>query len=300
MATWQGKTRGGVAGYLTFIFILKYLGLNFAYFILRFVVLYFVLFAPLARKSLWFYFRKIQGWGFWKSFAGLFYNFYIFGQTLLDKVALLSGVSTKFTFDFDGEDHLRKMASDGNGGMLIGAHLGNWEIAGQLLDRLETRVNIVMLDAEHQAVKKLLDSVVQKREVNIIPVKPNGFEHLFAIKEALFNNELVVIHGDRHIPGNKTVTRRFMGREAEFPLGPFQLATKYNKPVTFVTAVKETKRHYHFMATQPKVYSNKLGARRKQQLNQIISDYISWLEDKVRKYPYQWFNYYYFWKLFEK
>ncbi|RLD91464.1 MAG: lipid A biosynthesis acyltransferase [Bacteroidetes bacterium] len=297
MATWQGKTRGGVAGYLTFIFILKYLGLNFAYFILRFVVVYFVLFAPLARKSLWFYFRKIHGWGFWKSFIGLFRNFYIFGQTLLDKVALLSGVTTKFTFDFDGEEHLRKMALEGNGGMLIGAHLGNWEIAGQLLDRLETRVNIVMLDAEHQAIKKLLDAVIQKREVNIIPIKPNSFEHLFAIKEALFNNELVVIHGDRYIPENKTVTKLFMGREADFPLGPFQLATKYNKPVTFVTAVKETKRHYHFMATSPKVYSNKPGPQRKQQLTLIMSDYISWLEDKVAKYPYQWFNYYYFWKL---
>ncbi len=297
MAAWQGKTRGGVAGYLTFIFILKHLGLGFAYFILRFVVLYFVLFAPLARKSLWFYFRKIHGWGFWKSFFGLFHNFYVFGQTLLDKVALLSGVKTKFTFDFDGEDHLRKMASDGNGGMLIGAHLGNWEIAGQLLDRLETRVNIVMLDAEHQAIKKLLDSVIQKHEVNIIPVKPEGFEHLFLIKEALFNNELVVIHGDRHIPGNKTVTYQFMGRDADFPLGPFQLATKYNKPVTFVTAVKETKRHYHFMATEPKTYPNAIGAERKKQLNRIMTDYISWLEDKVQKYPYQWFNYYYFWKL---
>ncbi len=297
MATWQGKTRGGVAGYLTFIFILKYLGLHFAYFILRFVVFYFVLFAPLARKSLWFYFRKIHGWGFWKSFTGLFKNFYVFGQTLLDKVALLSGVSTNFTFDFDGEEHLRKMASEGNGGMLVGAHLGNWEIAGQLLDRLDTKINIVMLDAEHQAIKKLLDSVIQKREVHIIPIKPDSFEHLFAIKEALFNNELVVIHGDRHIPGNKTVVREFLGKEADFPLGPFQLATKYNKPVTFVTAVKETKQHYHFMATKPKVYPNKVGACRKRQLELIISDYISWLEDKVRKYPYQWFNYYYFWKL---
>ncbi len=297
MASWEGKTRGGVAGYLTFIFILKHLGLGFAYFILRFVVVYFVLFAPLARKSLWLYFREIHRWGVWKSFTGLFENFYVFGQTLLDKVALLSGVKTNFTFNFDGENYLRSMASEGNGGMLIGAHLGNWEIAGQLLDRLETKINIVMLDAEHQAIKKLLDSVIQKHEVNIIPVKPDSFEHLFLIKEALFNNELVVIHGDRHIPGNKTVERKFLGQKADFPLGPFQLATKYNKPVTFVTAVKENKRHYHFMATKPKVYPNAVGAERKKQLNLIISDYILWLEDKVLRYPYQWFNYYYFWKI---
>ena len=298
MATWQGKTRGGVAGYLTFIYILKYFGLGTAYLILRFVVLYFVLFAPLARQSLWFYFRKIHGWGFWRSFVALFKNFYIFGQMLLDKVALLSGAFTKFTFDFDGEDFLQKMASEGQGGLLIGAHLGNWEIAGQLLDRIDTRINIVMLDAEHKAIKRLLDSVINKHEVNIIAVKPDSFEHLFLIKEALFNNEFVVIHGDRHIPGNKTVKLKFMGKEAAFPLGPFQLATKYNKAVSFVTAVKESRHHYHFMATEPKIYPNAIGAKRKQQLNSIIADYIQWLEDKVKKYPYQWFNYFYFWEKF--
>ena len=298
MATWQGKTRGGVAGYLTFIYILKYFGIGIAYLILRFVVLYFVFFAPLARKSLWFYFRKIHGWGFWKSFVALFKNFYIFGQMLLDKVALLSGAFTKFTFDFDGEDYLQKMASEGNGGLLIGAHLGNWEIAGQLLDRIDTRINIVMLDAEHQAIKKLLDSVIQQHEVNIIAIKPDSFEHLFLIKEALFKNEIVVIHGDRHISGNKTVKLNFMGIDAAFPLGPFQLATKYNKPVSFVTAVKESKYHYHFMATEPRVYTNSLGAERKRQLNLIMTDYIQWLEDKVKKYPYQWFNYFYFWENF--
>ena len=87
-----------------------------------------------------------------------------------------------------------------------------------------------------------------------------------------------------------------MGREAEFPLGPFQLAIKYNKPVSFVTAVKEGKYHYHFMATKPKVYPNALGKERKKQLQSVMNDYIAWLEDKVSRYPYQWFNYYYFWK----
>ena len=148
MTSWQGKTRGGVAGYLTFIFILKHLGLKFAYFILRFVVLYFVLFAPLARKSLWFYFRKIHGWGFWKSFVGLFSNFYVFGQTLLDKVALLSGITTNFSFDFDGEEYLKKMVSNGKGGMLIGAHLGNWEIRSAMPF---SYISVFLMGCRHQS-----------------------------------------------------------------------------------------------------------------------------------------------------
>ena len=86
--------------------------------------------------------------------------------------------------------------------MLISAHIGNWEIAGQLLDRIKTSVNIVMLEAEHERIKAMLDEVMIKKNMNIIPVKED-YTHLIKISSALKNNELVAIHGDRFMPGSK-------------------------------------------------------------------------------------------------
>lgn len=294
MASWKGKTRGGVAGYRFFIFLLKYPGLRFSYLFLRFVVLYYVFFVPKARKPIFNYFNSILGYRKWKSFIYVFKNFYKLGQVLLDKVAMLAGFSDKFTFDFDGEQYLHEMASE-EGGFLIGAHIGNWEIAGQLLERINTKVHIVMLEAEHEKIKAMLDDVMTKKSMNIIAVK-DDLSHLIEINEALKNKELIAIHGDRYIDGSKTMTGNLLGHNAVFPYGPFYMAVKYKRPVTFVSAVKETDTHYHFYATKPFKF-DKRGEKKEteSQAQQLLNQYTSEMERILKIFPEQWFNYYYFW-----
>ena len=294
MATWEGKTRGGVAGYRFFIFLLKYPGLKFSYFFLRFVVLYFVLFAPKARNPIFYYFRTILGYGSLRSLSYTFRNFYKLGQVLLDKVALLAGFSNKFTFDFEGEQYLHEMAS-GQGGFLIGAHVGNWEIAGQLFEHIDTKVHILMVEAEHQRIKALLDNVLTKKQMNIITIRDDN-THLFGIREALQRNEIIALHGDRFVEGSKTIEGVLLGREAKFPYGPFYLPVKYRKPVSFVSAIKETDTHYHFYATKPMVYdATRDKESQENATKQMLKDYISEVGRIFNLVFEQWFNYYYFW-----
>lgn len=296
MASWKGKTRGGVAGYRFFIFLLKYPGLRFSYFFLRFVVLYYVLFVPSARKPIYQYFNTILGYSKIKSIQYIFKNFFKLGQVLLDKVAMMSGIANNFTFDFEGEEYLHKMAAV-EGGFLIGAHIGNWEIAGQLLERIDTKVHIVMLEAEHEKIKALLDNVMTKKSMHIIPMK-DDLSHLIAIKKALEKNELIAIHGDRFIEGSKTINGTLLGYEAKFPYGPFYMALKFNKPVTFVSAAKETYNHYHFYATEPLILKKtRVKNELDLQIYQLLNKYTFEMERILMKYPEQWFNYYYFWSL---
>lgn len=294
MTSWKGKTRGGLAGYRFFIFLLKYPGLKFSYFFLRFVVLYFVLFVPNARKPIYHYFRHIHRFSRNKSTKNVFRNFYLLGQTLLDKVALMAGYNDQFTIDHVGAENLNRMAAE-EGGMIIGAHVGNWEIAGQLLNRLNTNVYIVMLEAEHENIKALLDEVMTEKTMNIIPIKED-LSHLIEIKKALDSKSIVAIHGDRFIEGSKTITGRLLGKEAEFPYGPFFLAAKFNAAVSFVGAVKESDTHYRFHSTKPKKYTS-TGRKKEMEvaIKKMLDDYIDDVEQELQKHPEQWFNYYYFW-----
>jgi len=295
MASWKGKSRGNLSGYHFFIFLLKHLGLKFSYFFLRFVVLYFVLFVPKARAPIYHYFREMHHFGRLKSIKYVFRNFYLLGQTLLDKVALMAGFTSNFTIDHDGEENLEAMAKT-NGGMIIGAHVGNWEIAGQLLERLNTKVYIVMLEAEHEKIKGLLDSVMTKKSMNIIPIKEN-LSHVLAIKKALENKAIIAMHGDRFIEGSKTITGNLLGKDAEFPYGPFYLATKFKAAVSFVGAVKESDTHYRFHSTKPKVYSAARGKKEHDEaVRKMLNAYLKDVEQELRKHPEQWFNYYYFWQ----
>ncbi len=294
MTSWKGKTRGSLLGYNIFIFLLNNFGITAAYFLLYFVAPYFVLFSPKARKPMYYYFNTILGFNRLLTIRYLLRNNITFGKVIIDKVALMADVPVKFTFDFEGEEYLHEMAKN-NGGLIIGAHVGNWEIAGQLLDRIKTPVHIVMLDAEHQRIKALLDNVMTKKSMSIIPIK-DDLSHLFKIKDALLNNEIVAIHGDRFLTGSKTISCNFLGKDADFPTGPFYIAMKYKKPVTFVSSVKETNTHYHFKATKPVIYPNsRKVAERDIMLKKMIQDYVAQLQITLKKYPEQWFNYYYFW-----
>jgi predicted LPLAT superfamily acyltransferase len=292
MSSWEGKSRGNKLGYSIFIGILRYGGVMPAYVLLRFVAGYYFLFSYSSSRPIFQYFHTKVGYGWWKSLYNVYRNYYVFGQVLIDKVVVMSGLSNKFTFEFEGEAYLREITAAGKGGIMLSAHVGNWEVAGHLFQRLETRINIVMFDGEHERIKKYLSSVTGERNVNIIVIK-DDLSHIYAINDALSKQELVCMHADRFLKGNKTVTVPFMGQDAEFPAGPFLLAATFRVPVSLVFACKESNTHYHLYATPPREYNG----RRRQGVELAAQDFVREMETIVKKHPEQWFNYYDFWKI---
>lgn len=293
MATWEGKTRGGTLGYRIFIFLLEKINIRFSYALLRTVAAYFWVFSD-KKPLLYFYQNRLQ-FSKMATYKAIYKNYVMLGECLLDKIVVMAGIKNKFTFDFDGEAHLHQLASENKGGILIGAHIGNWEIAGHLLKRIDTRVHIVMLDAEHQKIKELLQDVLKEKQMSIIPIKDN-YDHLYAIEEALNKGEFIAIHGDRFLPGTKTVNCCFLNEEAQFPTGPFYMASKFKAPVCYVSAIKTSRYHYKFRTTKPEIlpFPGKLKTRN-QDLKNMIEPYVKNLEQLVREDPSQWFNFYPFW-----
>jgi predicted LPLAT superfamily acyltransferase len=292
MSGWQGKSKGQPWGYRIFVGILKRWGVIPAYLLLRFVAFYYLLFSFRSSKFALTFFRKKIGYGLGKSLIKLYQNYFLLGQSIIDKVVVMSGIPNKFSFNFDGEDHLREIVALQRGGLLLSAHLGNWEIAGHLLKRLDTRINIVMFDGEHRQIKEYITAVTGKRNVNVILIK-NDLSHIYAISDAFRNNELVCMHADRFIEGNKTLTSEFLGEAARFPMGPFVLAARFKVPVSFVFAMKETPSHYHFFASEIKDYTH---LSKEMLMQEMLIDFVGEMERMVEKYPEQWYNYYNFWQ----
>src|SRR5215203_3152311 len=105
MPAWQGKSKGTTFGYRIFVSVLKNFGVRAAYFLLRFVALYFWLFSYKSSKPLVQYFHRKMLYGRMESLAMLYKNYYRFGQTLIDKVVVMAGIKNNFTFNFDGEEN---------------------------------------------------------------------------------------------------------------------------------------------------------------------------------------------------
>lgn len=128
--------------------------------------------------------------------------------------------------------------------------------------------------------------------MKIIVVK-DDISHIYAINEAFKNNELVCMHADRFVEGNKSIVGNFLGEDALFPMGPFVLAATFKVPVSYVFAFKETKSHYHLFASDLRLYS---GSSKSEVTRVVLQDFINETESKVKQYPEQWFNYYNFWQ----
>ena len=289
MAQWEGKSRGTVLGYKIFIFFIKKVGLDSAYFILYFVAFYFLFFSPKGTKAAFYYFKKRLKFSSLKSIIKVYQNNYKFGQTIIDKVAISSGLRNKFTYEFDGSEELKKMLSNNKGGILISGHVGNFEIAEFFFKEIDinSQINIVTVDTEHNDIKEYLESVAKKSNINLILIKED-FSHIFEINTALSNNELVCFTGDRYFEGTRFLTEELLGKEAKFPAGPFLLASRLKVPVAFVFVMKETNKHYHLYT--------RIAAVKNRDDQGLLKEYTQIMERVLDKYPLQWFNYFDFWE----
>ena len=292
MPAWQGKSKGTPLGYRIFVIVCRNLGVRPAYFLLRFVALYYFLFSWSTSRHIYQYFRQRHHLGKIKSRLKVYQNYYVFGQTLLDKIVVMAGFGNRFTYHFDGVENLQEMVRYGKGGILLSAHVGNWEAGGHLLRHLNTKINVVMFDGEHQRIKAYLNEVTGGRNFNVIVIK-DDMSHVYAIGEALRNNELICLHADRFMEGSKIVVKNFLEGSARFPEGPFALATAFKVPVSIAFAFKETTTHYHFYGST--LLQQQADEQRTAYTARLMDTFVRELEQKVKLYPEQWFNYYKFW-----
>ena len=289
MSQWDGKSRGAVLGYKIFTFFIQNFGVKAAYLLLYLVALYFFLFSRKGRNASYYYFHKRLGYSKLKSVFSVYKGYYSFGKTIIDKFAISSGLREKFTFEFDGEHNIHEISEEKKGGILISAHVGNFEMAQYFFSRTNqhSEIYLVTTDNEHSAIKDYLESVSLESNMKFIIIK-DDMSHIFEINNALRNNDLICFTGDRYFEGTKTLKGELLGEETDFPAGAFLLASRLKVPVIFLYIMKEPKLHYHFYAEKA-VFKNR-------DAQDLLKQYTQSIEQKLKKYPYQWFNYFDFWK----
>lgn len=288
MSKWDGKSKGTVLGYRIFVFLIQKAGVKSAYVLLYFVASYYFLFLKKSNKAISYYFKERLEYSWFKTKRMVFKSYYTFGQTIIDKISISAGMRNKFTYEFDGIETLKNLLAEKKGGVLISAHIGNFEIAEHFLGDIDIdfQINLVTTDLEHSAIKNYLESVAQKPTVKFIIIS-DDLSHIFEINAALANNELVCFTGDRYFEGTKSLSEKIMGEEAHFPAGPFLIASRLKVPVVFVYVMKEPNLHYHLYAREAIVkHRDEKG---------LLKAYVESVESMLKKYPLQWFNYFDFW-----
>ena len=282
---WSGKSRGGYWGHHIFVAIIRTFGVRSAYVFLAFVAIYFIPFAPGATRAIWKYNRRILKYGVLKSVLKIYIHYYTFGQTIIDKVAINSGLGDRYKFEYDNyEEFLRVL--DGGETIIIGAHVGCWEVGSQSFGDYANRLNIVMYDAEYQKIKETVGGVGFKHK--IIPINEGSLESLIRIKQTLSKGEYVCMQGDRYLSKKSSVRVHLLGEDALLAMGPTLMASKFKTPVVFYFAMRERGLKYRFVF---RVVESGLSQ------SELMDIYVEELAKVVKRYPQQWFNFFDVWNI---
>ena len=282
MSKWSGRSKGFVLGYQIFIFFIKRLGVPAAYFLLNFVVPVYYLCLPNARRNLYVTFKEIPKLKYSNLQNLIYKNFFNLGKTLVDNFAILTKNKSKYSYLGIGEEYLIDLINKSQPAILISAHIGSWNIAGELLKENGGMINVVMFDGEAKRIKRLVKKNIGESNYKIIVIK-DDLSHLFKIKNAIDNRELICIHADRYIEGASTITARLFNKKIQLPLGPLAIVSKFNVPYSLVFCFRENMYRYQFSATKPQLSNDP---------QVIANEFAEILSKKLSNHPEQWFNYF--------
>jgi len=261
-------------------------------FILYGIAIYFFLFAPRARRGSLAYLRRALGRP--PTARDRFRQVLYFATTIHDRVFLLNDQIELFDISIEGESLLVDALQAGRGGFLMGAHLGSFEVL-RSLGRRRTGLSVVMAMYEDNArrINAALASINPASPPEIVPL--GQMSSMIRIGERLDQGAFVGVLADRTL-GDEPVRRLpFLGKEADFPLGPMRAAALLRRPVIFMTGLHRGGNRYHLVFEPVADFSNVTRAERDAQVQTAVARYAALLEKYCRLDPYDWFNFFDFW-----
>jgi lauroyl/myristoyl acyltransferase len=180
----------------------------------------------------------------------------------------------------------------GRGVVLVTGHVGSWDIAAKALGYTQRRIHVVMSREADAATDEFVRAMRSRAGVHVVLSDASVFSSLRLIR-ALKRNEIVAIQLDRPAGASGVRWLPFLGAPAPFPSGAFVLARLAGAPVVPVFAPRLGKRHYRIHVGE--IVSVPRAARDPQVLDGVMLEVVAQLEEIVRRYPWQWFQFAPFW-----
>jgi len=219
-------------------------------------------------------------------------HFFTFGTTVLDRVYLLNDEVNRFDITIYGEEIVKEILAHGSGCLLLGAHLGSFEVL-RLVGRTQPdlSVSLAMYEDTGRKIGAALNAINPHLAPKIIGLGTPGA--MMQIRDCLEQGGFVGMLADRTLRTDTPIMQEFLGAQAGFPIGPIRLAALLRPPVVLMFGLFRGGNRYEihfehlasFSASKPDP----------SEIEQLIACYVRRLEHFCRTAPYNWFNFFDFW-----
>jgi predicted LPLAT superfamily acyltransferase len=223
----------------------------------------------------------------------IFRHLFTFSCVLLDRLFLLSDRLQHFHIEMTGLDTVTSALGQSRGCILLGSHLGSFEVLRACARQYPVPVNILMYRANNGAYSRLMERLDPTLADAVIEIgTPDA---MLRVRESLDRGEMVGILADRAPAGQKMLAVPFLGEPAPLPTGPLSLCAALGAPVVMFYGIRTGARQYeiHFGLFADRIVLQR--SRRTEDMADWIIRYARRLETYCRIYPFNWFNFYDFW-----
>lgn len=221
-----------------------------------------------------------------------------FAVNLFDRMVAWGGGLGAIDFQHTGSEHLFRLAREGRGGILVGSHLGSFDMMRLLAGRYGLTINVLMFTEHAERLNAFFEELDPSSRVRVIRIDPRSLRTAFEVKACLARGEFVGILADRPDQGGRERAHltRFLGREALFPLRPFLLAALFGAPLLLAVCVRQGESRY-FAAVEPLWEERDVKRGERDACARALAEqYVRRLEAWCLEAPFQWFNFYDFWE----
>ncbi len=220
-----------------------------------------------------------------------------YATTMLDRVFLLHDASLqRFDIRLHGLDQIDAEIARGHGVLLLGAHLGSFEVLRALtLHKPDLQLRVVMDLQRTHALNELMYALNPGIAANVIYAGGDPGTLALALHEAANQGALIGLLADRARAGEATAAADFLGAPAYFPTAPYLIASMLDLPAVLAFGIYRGGNRYdlHFEIFAQSIKMSR--ATRAVQLQEYVAHYAARLEHYARLYPYNWSNFYDFW-----
>jgi predicted LPLAT superfamily acyltransferase len=253
---------------------------------------YFLLFSGHARRASRRYLQRVLGRA--PSLAESFRHYHTFAATILDRLCLLAGRHDGFELDVHGEAHLREAIRQGQGCLLVGAHLGSFEMLRALgVRQAGLTIKALMYSDNAQKFNRVAAALNPQLAADVIHV--GTLDSLLGVQEHLARGHPLALLGDRVVGDAKRVRCDFLGAPADFSSAPWLLASALKVPVVLFFCLHRGDRQYaiHFEPMADRIALDR--RQRDADIRHWAQRYADRLAHHCRRAPFNWFNFYDFW-----
>ena len=270
------------------------LGRPFGRLILHGIAAYFLAFAPAARRASRQYLLRALGRA--PTIGDLYRHIFTFSTVLHDRIYLLNDRFDLFDIEISGEEQVMSLAGQPGGAIVIGAHIGSFEVL-RALGRTRPQLSIAVLMYQENARKfnDILAAINPAAAHDIIPLAQ--LDSMLKVQDRLEQGHIVGILGDRAPSSEGMLMRPFLGAPAALPTGALRMAALLRKPVYFMAGLHLGGNRYRIQFEPLTDFSTVTRGERAAAIERALDAYVACLERCCRQAPYNWFNFFDFWAL---